>query len=101
MAVDQSGPRRYSVDSVIGVPPAASDSWGRSRNDLGLAFDDRADAIPKPDNPRKISVDDDGTFRRMPSPLPPQAMPSPPPSPPRTTPTSPKKNNKSSNCVLM
>ena len=101
MAVDPSGPRRYSVDSVIGVPPAASDSWGRSRNDLGLAFDDRADAIPKPDNPRKISVDDDGTFRRMPSPLPPQAMPSPPPSPPRTTPTSPKKNNKSSNCVLM
>ena len=67
---------------------------------LGL-FDDRSDVVPKPDNPRKISVDDDGTFRRMPSPLPPRAMPSPPPSPPRAMPKASKKSSSSKNCCVM
>ena len=103
-------PRRFSVDVPgMGVPPsaAAAGSWGSttSRNGqktLGL-FDDRSDVVPKPDNPRKISVDDDGTFRRMPSPLPPRAMPSPPPSPPRAMPNASKKSSRSSskNCCVM
>lgn len=100
-------PRRFSVDVPgMGVPPsaAATGPWGSTtrngRKTLGL-FDDRSDVVPKPDNPRKISVDDDGTFRRMPSPLPPRAMPSPPPSPPRAMPKASKKSSSSKNCCVM
>ena len=101
--------RRFSVDVPgMGVPPsaAAAGSWGATSQNgqktLGL-FNDRSDVVPKPDNPRKISVDDDGTFRRMPSPLPPRAMPSPPPLPPRAMPKASKKSSRSSsqNCCVM